>query len=121
MDKESFSSLRDSANSLRDIRKGALTEKGMKWPVRDSRIEHFANYFGDVVPETSEDDPLKRFREYIEKTIASENNDGNFTAIEFGGEGSRLFRGFSAGFFKKTVGVCLSIEIRRVISFCKNP
>ncbi|MBI3305677.1 hypothetical protein HYZ82_00915 [Candidatus Nomurabacteria bacterium] len=51
--------------------------------------------------ENEEDD--KKFKEYIEKTLLKGG-----TAVEFGGPGSKLFRGFSDNFFRKTVGVCLN-------------
>ncbi len=45
-------------------------------------------------------------KEYIESKL--ENKKGEAVGIEFGGLGIRLFRGFSDGFFKKTMAVSLS-------------
>lgn len=46
-----------------------------------------------------------RLREYIEQRLAPWA--GHALGIEFGGCGSRLFRGFSEGFFERSIGVSL--------------
>jgi hypothetical protein len=47
---------------------------------------------------------------YIEKSLYKK--DGNAIGVEFGGVGSRLFSGFTPGFFDKSIGVSL-VELRK--------
>ena len=79
----------------------------------DSEFWHFGAYFVECLPEEYK---LKGgtdgFKSYIENTLSQgkiANEEKNkLTAVEFGGPGSKFFRGFSNDFFKKTVGGCLA-------------
>jgi len=55
----------------------------------------------------TEPDGLPRisFKEYIEDILRG--REGQAIGIDFGGVGSRVFRGFSKGFFKRTLGLTL--------------
>jgi hypothetical protein len=65
-----------------------------------SRGKTFLESFDDVFP------PEKfSLRSYIEEQL--EDKDGQAIGVEFGGPGSKLFKGFSSGFFAKSVGVTL--------------
>lgn len=66
--------------------------------------EYLENY--DEKNFSSVEDRGLLFKKYIENTL-SKNKDTPRTAIEFGGPGSKLFSGFTDGFFKRTVGICL--------------
>ena len=82
--------------------------------VYDTSIIDFSDSLSISLPENFEKERdiegyLKNpeiFQIYIEQTLSKEQKH-DLTAIEFGGPGSELFRGFSKDFFKKTVGVCL--------------
>ncbi len=100
--------LRDNKGPIKDI----LIGKEGKWRDFDSRVGDFELTFGEVIPgnvyqNRHEPSVGQFFQRYIEKTL-SENEDGHaLTAVEFGGPGSMLFRGFSKNFFSHTVGICL--------------
>ena len=68
----------------------------------------FSNFFKEVVPTGYED-----LQTYIEEAL--KDRRGNAVGIEFGGPGSELFAGFSEGFFKKTLGICL-VDSRDLMS-----
>jgi hypothetical protein len=77
-------------------------------------LKSFASCFWNVLPnaefifETYAYDFEYNFKHYIEETLSKDKGEGkDLTAIEFGGPGSNLFRGFTQGFFSKTAGVCL--------------
>ncbi len=86
------------------------------WSQYDSHLFDIGSTFYDVLPKkyvqelnnkiyTENEEFGIAFQEYIENELSFETKKR--TAIEFGGPGTRLFGGFSRGFFKKTVGVCL--------------
>jgi hypothetical protein len=84
-----------------------------EWNYYDSTLGHIAQDFLFTLPE----DFIKKefsafsyvsiFKKYIEKILSEGEEKHKLTAVEFGGPGSQLFRGFSPNFFSKTVGVCL--------------
>lgn len=98
-------------------------KKDNQWAQYDSSVYQFGATFYDVLPAnylkikldpsgnthfaTIESLGLN-FKEYIEDTL-SECKEPLY-AIEFGGPGSRLFKGFRKDLFNKTVGVCLGDE-----------
>lgn len=95
--------------------KGEGYEKAEEdWGLYNSPISSFGKIFKESLPDkdydpyaleiTSEKGLI--FKNYIEKTLSS-SEERNLTAIEFGGPGSELFKGFTKGFFDKTTGVCL--------------
>ncbi len=61
---------------------------------------NYSLFFEAVLPEGQ-----KNLRSYIESSLAEKK--GAALGVEFGGIGSNLFRGFSKGFFKESVGVTL--------------
>jgi hypothetical protein len=80
-----------------------------EWGVYDSSLDNFSGSFRTCLPNDIEREAGMQdlmFRKYIENTLSKGKND-SLTAVEFGGPGSKLFRGFSDDFFHKTVGVCL--------------
>lgn len=94
-------------------------EEGVTYDqIYDSTLHNIGSSFSKVLPENyiahvnnnnngaKIEDFGEAFKKYIEDTL-SKKESGNRTAIEFGGPGSKLFSGFSNGFFSKTVGVCL--------------
>lgn len=60
---------------------------------------NYSLFFEAVLPEG------QNLRSYIESSLAEK--EGSAIGVEFGGIGSNLFRGFSKGFFKETIGVTL--------------
>ena len=84
------------------------------WGNYDSEFWHFAGFFTECLPEEyKRKDRKEGFKLYIENTLSREETTdqrekSKLTAVEFGGPGSRFFRGFSNGFFEKTAGVCLA-------------
>jgi len=68
----------------------------------------FSNFFKEVVPPEYEN-----LQTYIEEALKGRR--GNAVGIEFGGPGSELFAGFSEGFFKQTLGICL-VDSRDLMS-----
>jgi len=60
----------------------------------------FADSFQGVLPEGE-----KSFKNYIETTL--KERKGKAIGVEFGGIGSRLFRGFTPGFFARSIAVSL--------------
>ena len=93
----------------------------LDWYHYDSPLSHLAPTFYEVLPDEyreSFEKSIKEkeifnvsdfsdiFKKYIENTLKKENNE-QLVALEFGGPGSNLFKGFTKGFFDKTMGVCL--------------
>ena len=98
---------------------GGYETKEKEWKERgvyDSPLEEFGDQFAIVLPEILKEEKKrdefgflknpKIFQIYIEQTLSKEKKQ-DLTAVEFGGPGSNLFRGFTKNFFRKTVGVCL--------------
>lgn len=88
---------------------GGYEKKEEQWGMYDSSLEEFEKTFWVVLPKDFQNKPkVEReiLGEYIEETL-SKGEKHDLTAVEFGGSGSNLFRGFSSNFFKKTVGICL--------------
>ncbi len=90
-----------------------------KWPTRDSSIEDFSKTFFSCISDEYNTrhnfDRSKKeniFKNYIEDTLKN-NENKKLYAIEFGGSGSELFRGFSKDFFYKTIGICLK-DLRKI-------
>jgi hypothetical protein len=86
-------------------------DREKSWAVYDSSPESFGKSFlatlpKDYLPNETRLHPNNYFTDYIKDTL-SLKNDHDLNAVEFGGPGSRLFLGFSSGFFKQTVGICL--------------
>jgi len=85
-----------------------------EWNIYDKNIYSFEDTFAETLPKFDEQTAKEGyskldclyFRDYIEKTL-SKNGGKDLTAVEFGGPGSNLFAGFSGGFFRQTLGVCL--------------
>lgn len=79
------------------------------WEVQDSPLlpsrfslvseNSFHEAFKSTLPEGT------NLRTYIEKVLT--NRKGRAIGVEFGGLGSRLFSGFSNGFFERSLGVAL--------------
>lgn len=96
----------DFSKSVSKERIQGETENPRWWDIRDSSLEgmfdkdSFQRTFEDVVPPNQ---PL--LRRYIETTLADRR--GSAIGIELGGPGSKLFSGFSKGFFERTLGVTL--------------
>lgn len=89
----------------------------LEWPHYDSSLFKIGNSFYKTLPKeyldnydeksfSSVEDRGLLFKKYIESTLLKNKNISR-TAIEFGGPGSKLFQGFTKGFFKRTVGICL--------------
>ncbi len=84
--------------------------------VYDSSLERFGDSFTITLPESLKEEERrdergflknpKIFQRYIEQTLSREKKQ-DLTAVEFGGSGSQLFRGFTKDFFRKTAAVCL--------------
>jgi|ERR1035437_1453555 hypothetical protein len=80
------------------------------WEQYDESISDFGETFirgWNLLEVDSEEKYRGKFRQSIEGTLASSRIQHDLTAIEFGGPGSELFKGFTPSFFKKTLGVCL--------------
>ncbi|MBI2627634.1 hypothetical protein HYW72_01755 [Candidatus Nomurabacteria bacterium] len=95
---------------------GGYSHKEEEWPIYDSRLEGFEGFghtFLQSLPnwtnlvDSSKNNTEKILKEYIEKTLTPKGKKQDLCAAEFGGPGSRLFRGFTPLFFRQTVGVCL--------------
>ncbi|OGY90907.1 MAG: hypothetical protein A3H70_01635 [Candidatus Komeilibacteria bacterium RIFCSPLOWO2_02_FULL_48_11] len=88
-----------------------------QWGDYDSEFWHFAGFFAECLPEEYKHKGWEEgLKSYIENTLSREETTdqrekSKLTAVEFGGPGSKFFRGFSNGFFEKTIGVCL-VDIR---------
>src|SRR3989338_771967 len=104
---------------LADVEYGGYIYLENEWPVYDSSLSDFAETFTLVLPKDyGGSDPHRLgldpaiFRKYIENTLSQGQGEQKhgLTAVEFGGPGSKLFSGFSKGFFIKTAGVCLRDE-----------
>lgn len=65
-------------------------------------------FFAKLIPRT------ETLRSYIEKILESKN--GKAVGVEFGGPGLNVFKGFTPGFFKSSVGITLVNHIRPDIS-----
>jgi len=79
-----------------------------EWEVYDRSLDDFGLSFIKITPHerpyTSE-----TFRDYIESTLLKgDKKAGDFRGVELGGPGSKLFSGFSKGFFGRTAGICLA-------------
>jgi len=102
------------------------TKKEREWEVYDSSIEDFGQVFDEVLPNKNYEPDLytssaptehfqifrrkkgENFKNYIEETLlTTKKREHDLTAVEFGGPGSKLFKGFTKDLFRKTVGVCL--------------
>ncbi|KKP88434.1 hypothetical protein A2456_02365 [Candidatus Nomurabacteria bacterium RIFOXYC2_FULL_36_19] len=87
---------------------GRYIYKENEWGAYDSPLVSFEITLGAVLPdEEGNTQKSEVFRKYIEKTLSNKGKR-DLTAIEFGGPGSELFKGFTPNFFAKTVGVCLA-------------
>lgn len=100
-------------------------ESERNWSQYDSDLFTIGSTFYDALPDKyvsklnnkiyAENEEFgMAFKEYIENELSFGKKR---TAIEFGGPGSNLFDGFTKGFFKKTVGVCLD-DVRQ--NYIKN-
>lgn len=87
---------------------GGYDKEEKDWTIYDSSLANFGGTFDISLPKNLERSffILEVFEEYIERILLDEKKR-DLTAVEFGGPGSKLFSGFTPGFFKKTVGVCL--------------
>jgi hypothetical protein len=105
----------DIINNKKTTTENFVIEK--RWKVYDSSLVDIGSSFSKVVPEeyvgTVNQQVYSKinklgdgFKKYIEDTLSKSEN-GNRTAIEFGGSGSELFSGFKKKFFRQTAGVCL--------------
>lgn len=105
--------LRNAVRELRGRRQEAAKAAYEEpWPSQDSSLESFAYEFGDTLPGKWEEVPdtdevTARFINYIERSLGSDRAE-QLTAVEFGGLGINLFRGFPKDFFQKTVGISLN-------------
>lgn len=129
--KEKFSFNKVKKNIERDkLATSWSVPKEKSWDYKDSPMYHIGYTFAEVLPRKYTDrlrkdpdvtfeDYEEPFKNYIENTLRK--NKEPRTAIEFGGQGSTLFSGFSKEFFNRTLGVCLK-DIRRpeVKEFDKN-
>lgn len=78
-----------------------------RWGTYDSSLRNFGETFSLSLPKDCEANLTgERLKKYIEETL-SQVEKHDLTAVEFGGPGSQLFKGFTKNFFAKTVGVCL--------------
>lgn len=98
----------------KELTKG-YEEKERNWEsngVYDSSLKDFARTFLQSLPnwvdlvDEQQKDAEHAFRDYVEETLSGKEKH-DLTAAEFGGSGSELFKGFTADFFRRTVGVCL--------------
>lgn len=74
--------------------------RGPDWYVENSSLASFEVTFGGLFPEG------ERLQGYIEKKLA--HRGGSAIGMELGGTGSRLFSGFTPGFFQRTAGINLT-------------
>ena len=80
------------------------------WSQYDESISDFGETFirgWNLLEVGNEEKYGGEFRQLIEGTLASSRIQHDLTAVEFGGPGSELFKGFTPNFFKRTLGVCL--------------
>ncbi len=94
------------------------------WDIYDSPFEDFADEFFNCLPGNEEkwrgsskeekEKSATQFRSYIEETLSNGHEEiedkkpvEEFFAVEFGGPGSALFKGFTKNFFRRTAGICL--------------
>ena len=103
--KEVISKNRDAISHFKKVGKEKILVGGhYSWvdsSADDSMIDGGMNIsFEGVLPKEN-----KSLIAYIEDTL--ENRKGKAIGAEFGGMGSRLFGGFSAGFFAQSIGVSL--------------
>jgi hypothetical protein len=80
------------------------------WEQYDESISDFGETFirgWNLLALGSEEKYREEFKQSIEETLTSSKIRHDLTAVEFGGPGSELFKGFTPDFFKRTVGVCL--------------
>lgn len=75
----------------------------------DDFLGSFEQTFSKVLPSGE-----NNFRGYIEKNIISLNRKGEALGLELGGQGSKVFGGFSEGLFKKSVGIAL-VDHRHIL------
>lgn len=93
------------------IRKDKIEGRGFcvksRYKFLDSPLDkgknNFFESFRHVLPENT-----KSIKEYVENIL--QNKRGKVIGIEFGGVGANVFKAFSPGFFKQTVGVTLADE-----------
>lgn len=110
---ENFKNLGRHIKKVLDIRNSEekknerIRFREMTWGVYDEKLWHFGATFVSSLPEEYKAKGWDGFKLYIEKNLSKMENIKP-TAVELGGPGSELFRGFSKGFFQKTIGVCLS-------------
>ena len=109
-----FGEIREALDHNNNLARKSLLEKEDQWGIYDSSIRSFGATFLSSLPEEYYKDKLNLenlesfFGKYIEETLSkSKGETHDLTAIEFGGPGSNLFKGFNGKFFKKTIGVCL--------------
>lgn len=77
------------------------------WLDYDSSLSNYeASFFGVMPPAERNKGGLK---DYVESFLSERKGKAN--GIDLGNSGSRLFQGFSPGFFSKTVGVAL-VDVR---------
>jgi hypothetical protein len=78
------------------------------WTIYDESLYHFEETLFPALPSSYQElPPGQKLRKYIEDWLSQSPNREHLVALELGGPGSKLFRGFSRQFFQKTIGVCL--------------
>jgi hypothetical protein len=105
----------DNRHYIGDVLRGRFPDKP-GWPIYDSNLTHSGekpttqfSYERTFLPLIEQGDfQGPSLREYIEKALKSRR--GEAIGIDFGGPGSRVFRGSEDGFFKRTLGVTLRDE-----------
>ena len=111
MEKATTPPRRESLGAWREYMKERGKLVDAPWIIEDEELEamamSFAASFASTLPPQYDyaSNPFC-FSEYIENTLEHEPRE-KLAAIEFGGPGSRLFAGFTPGFFSHTIGVCL--------------
>ena len=117
MEKGNFGEIRRVVKYNNAINKENKDLGDLTWRHYNTPLVNFGSSFSNVLPEeyiTPAENKIisgiefygEAFKRYVEDTLSKSKNPDRY-AIEFGGPGSRLFRGFTKGFFIKTVGVCL--------------
>lgn len=100
---------RENVTQLSRAEQRAVVERNFVWidsPLEsdphdtDPRSDTIAESFRKLLPGRE-----RNVKNYIEQTL--KERAGKAIGIEFGGPGSELFRGFSKGFFEKSLGVTL--------------
>ncbi|MBI3632647.1 MAG: hypothetical protein HY225_04330 [Candidatus Vogelbacteria bacterium] len=106
MQKENFRKLKKSLIQARNITSGSLKREVIHgWGIYNSGLlsglHSFDKTFGGLYGEDHEN-----IKEYIEDRLAAKRD--NAVGVELGGIGSTLFKEFTPGFFKRTLGVSLT-------------